>query len=446
MDIVKKLKEIKKEINEEKNYNTLNLFNLIILANNIKEQINWESISANENILMEIIENNLDLSWNWYGIAHNPNLTINFIKKYEDEFLQYWEIISKNENIQMDDIENNLDLTWTLKGIAQNPNLTLHFIKKHINRFNKFKKIWIDISSNKNMILDIIKSNPNLPWDYIGISKNPNLTINFIKENPNQNWNWEYISANSNITMNDIEENPEYVWDYNFISANPNLTEEFIIKHYEENLNWESISNNQNITFDIIKRHLNWPWDWYFISKHPNITTKMMESNSKLPWVWDGISENPNLTISFIKKYESKVRFDMLSSKLFNNKLNLLKEEYNFLIKRLAKEFYYQTLIKMHNPKTKGYYFRKDMKILFTPVILDLIKKFENKYAINLNLKIKNYLVDEIFEIELKENIFNFEDKEIFNILLNTYGKYGNLLESGERDDFSFMLTTLFFK
>ena len=88
-------------------------------------------------------------------------------------------------------------------------------------------------------------------------------------------------------------------------------------------------------------------------------------------------------------------------------------------MKLLCKDFFYQVSVKMHNPRTKGYYYKKDMKNLLGPNILECIENFEKKSKFEINSKIKNYLFNEIFEIQIEKNIFELED--IFNILLNIY-------------------------
>ena len=75
----------------------------------------------------------------------------------------------------------------------------------------------------------------------------------------------------------------------------------------------------------------------------------------------------------------------------------------------------------MHDPVTKGYYYKKDMRILLAPNILNYIENFEKKSDIVLDTKNKNYLFDQIFEIQIEKNIFEYEDKDIFNILSTLY-------------------------
>jgi hypothetical protein len=68
--------------------------------------------------------------------------------------------------------------------------------------------------------MEIIKENPDKPWNWHGISMNPNLTMEFIKENSDKLWSWYYISSNPNITMNDIKENPDKPWVWTWITQN----------------------------------------------------------------------------------------------------------------------------------------------------------------------------------------------------------------------------------
>jgi hypothetical protein len=47
--------------------------------------------------------------------------------------------------------------------------------------------------------MDMIHTNPNLPWDWKEISANPNITMNYIKNNIDKAWDWEQISSNKFI-------------------------------------------------------------------------------------------------------------------------------------------------------------------------------------------------------------------------------------------------------
>ena len=38
--------------------------------------------------------------------------------------------------------------------------------------------------------MEMIKENPDKPWNWNGISNNPNITMEMIKENPDKPWDW----------------------------------------------------------------------------------------------------------------------------------------------------------------------------------------------------------------------------------------------------------------
>jgi hypothetical protein len=58
----------------------------------------------------------------------------------------------------------------------------------------------------------------------------------FIEDN--QDKDWDRISCNSNITMDIIRDNPEKPWDWNWISMNPftKEKEQFINRKYREHM------------------------------------------------------------------------------------------------------------------------------------------------------------------------------------------------------------------
>jgi len=52
---------------------------------------NWEYISYNPNITMEIIEKYPEKPWVWWGISQNPNITIEIV-----DTLKYYNNYKKN--------------------------------------------------------------------------------------------------------------------------------------------------------------------------------------------------------------------------------------------------------------------------------------------------------------------------------------------------------------
>jgi len=68
--------------------------------------------------------------------------------------------------------------------------------------------------------MDIIRENPDKPWNWRWISENPNITWDIIRQNPDKPWDWYYLSMNPNITMDIIRENPDKPWNWEVISSN----------------------------------------------------------------------------------------------------------------------------------------------------------------------------------------------------------------------------------
>jgi hypothetical protein len=76
------------------------------------------------------------------------------------------------------------------------------------NILNKWTKQWFQF------ILD----NPEEEWDYIELSTNPNTTLRIIKNNSDLPWDYSWLSCNCNVTWEFIQKNPDKPWDYNHVS------------------------------------------------------------------------------------------------------------------------------------------------------------------------------------------------------------------------------------
>jgi hypothetical protein len=111
--------------------------------------------------------------------------------------------------------------------------------------------------------MDIVKKNPDKPWEWYCISMNPNITWDIIRDNPDKPWSWKGISSNPNITMDIVRDNPYKPWDWFVLRTNLNLI---------------------------------WKTDWYCID--PNITMDTINENPEKPWNWRALSINPNIMLS----------------------------------------------------------------------------------------------------------------------------------------------------
>ena len=108
---------------------------MVLLSKEIKEE--------SDKNFFKFIEDNPDKPWNWNGISYNPNITMEIIKANPDKPWD-WIGISYNPNITMEFVEDNPDKPWDWSGISYNPNITMEFIK----------------------------ANPDKPWNWNGISQN----------------------------------------------------------------------------------------------------------------------------------------------------------------------------------------------------------------------------------------------------------------------------------
>ena len=110
--------------------------------------------------------------------------------------------------------------------------------------------------------MDIIRENPDKPWDWYGISNNPNITWDIIQENPDKDWDWYSISCNPNITWDIMRDNPDKPWDWYGISNNPNITMDIIRENLDKHWNWNNISrktfqkDKESFIEDAYKEHL----------------------------------------------------------------------------------------------------------------------------------------------------------------------------------------------
>ena len=71
---------------------------------------NWNGISQNQNITIEMIENHPEKPWDWNIISSNPILTMEFIEKHPEKAWN-WEGIEENtlNVLHYDDYDDNIN-------------------------------------------------------------------------------------------------------------------------------------------------------------------------------------------------------------------------------------------------------------------------------------------------------------------------------------------------
>ena len=92
------------------------------------------------------IEDNMDKPWDWDWISRNPNLTMEMINANPDKPWN-WYYISQNPNITMEMINANPNKPWLWDGISRNPNLTMEMIE---SKSKQTMELVLDIRKSKS--------------------------------------------------------------------------------------------------------------------------------------------------------------------------------------------------------------------------------------------------------------------------------------------------------
>ena len=167
----------------------------------------------------------MDSRLNWNYLSQNKGLTIEIVRNHV-ECNWCWQIVSSNSGVTMQDIVNHPEYPWNWYGVSRNPNMNISMFTQYPNK----NWYWYSVSGNPGITMQDVISHPEYPWNwYYGVSDNPNLTMNMIKQYPEKTWNWNIVSRNPGITMQDIINNPQYNpvdieskngWQWNYVFGN----------------------------------------------------------------------------------------------------------------------------------------------------------------------------------------------------------------------------------
>ncbi len=220
-----------------------------------ERKINFRCLSINPNLTWDIVINNFDKKWNlgYYGVFSNPNITWDIVKNNFPKGLNYNILnilkLYYKDQISWSDIENNLDVKWDWD-----------YLSEHLN-------------------YDIILKNKNFPWT--SFSKNNSINIDIVKSNPDILFNFTYLSENENFTWDIIKSNIKLPW------------------------NWIILSDK--LSSEIIKDNLDCPWDWKILSY--KMPWEVIENNLDKPWKWDCVSLSSHINWHIIDKCFKKTHY-----------------------------------------------------------------------------------------------------------------------------------------
>lgn len=252
------------------------------------------AISRNTGITESIVRSNLEFPWSYNDLCNNPNISFEF-------FLQYaikptsrvdinWDALSKNPAIPIEIIDQYTNYHWNDRFISANPNITSNYI---LNTGKSRKWFMPYVSSNPGITERDIYKNV-LDWSYLNLSSNINLPAKYVNDNLQYLWNLHSVSSNPNITVTDIESFHLIPWDYYGLSLNPNITTEYVISHDTKSWKKDLLLINAAITSDSIFDN----YDYFNITNmethmcsNPTITYNWIKRNIRFI-NWKKISKN----------------------------------------------------------------------------------------------------------------------------------------------------------
>lgn len=264
----------------------------IFLKENKNKELNWHSISSNENIKWDIETISLfeeKIKWfyfsskyyfskdmivkfdnfiNFKNLSNNKNVIFDYeiIKRYEDK-LHFYYLSWRNDIIWNEKLITDFSEKWDWPNLSNNENI--QFTKELINKFEN--KLLFNFNDN----------NPDSFYgsyfgaSIYGLSSNKNTVWSIaLIENYIDRWNWEELSGNINLPWTlELIEKYNNKWDWNNLSYNSKLAwSEDLIQKYEDKWNWSKLSSNENLpwTIELLKKYED-KWDYYYLSKNKNI-------------------------------------------------------------------------------------------------------------------------------------------------------------------------------
>lgn len=241
------------------------------IEENIKKKWCWYGLSYNKNITPEFVRKYNTKNWDkfiiYQHLYHNkvvyndnysgPNITIEYIRQNYDCIDFYsWGNISKNPVISMQDIMDNPNFEWRWDYVSQNPNLTPAFIENNLDKYWDWNFIYM---YNPYITLEFIEK-------YLHIQQNAKVEM------------WISLSHNKCITIDIYRKHHDKPWKWDIVFSHTPYYEELIAKHLiktrvwsEQHAVWSNIFSNPHISLQFCEKHLDkihaYGWDIIYVNK-----------------------------------------------------------------------------------------------------------------------------------------------------------------------------------
>lgn len=206
-----------------------------------------------------------------------------------------WTFISSNENLLPEMVIQYPSLPWNWNALCSNPNLTISFITKWMTAR---RSNWFSLSKNPRISVKDVSHHPELPWDWKGLSRNPTILSDhtFVKEHLSKMDKEQLVKTMPLSFL--LEHSIHYFFSHIFwkcIAVNPTLTAQFVLDNLQEEWYWPSLSCHPSFTPEFIESHPHLPWDWKSIGLNVSITPEFVERHIHKDWDWPKLSQNPRM-------------------------------------------------------------------------------------------------------------------------------------------------------
>jgi hypothetical protein len=252
------------------------------------------AVSRNISITESIVRNYLEFPWSYRDLCANPNISFEFVIEFMIKSTSTidinWNSLSSNPAITLNIIQQYSNYPWSDRYLSANPNITTNYILNEGSSRNWFMPY---VSANRGITeRDIYKN--TLEWDYLNLGSNPNLPSKYVNDNIQKTWNMYSVSSNSNITITDIESFHRINWDPFGLSFNPNITYDYVNAH--PNIKWSKplLLSNKSIDFNTIidnYEYFNIPQMETYMCGNPTINVNWIKKNMKYI-DWKRLSRN----------------------------------------------------------------------------------------------------------------------------------------------------------
>jgi hypothetical protein len=145
------------------------------------------------------------------------------------------------------------------------------------------------IEGMTNQFLELIRCNPDKPWNWYYVSLCPRLTVEFVSTHMHLPWDWEGLLFNDVICRSSfsywgiINQLCDILQTHRAKPGSP-------LVYDDKWTSRDGVLYNITVSLDHIAAHPDFPWNWDYISRHPNINLQTILDHRELPWNWRAVS------------------------------------------------------------------------------------------------------------------------------------------------------------